>query len=200
MVRLSRVESARLTREKLLSAAEEVFAERGFEAATLEEVATRAGFTRGALYANFDGKSSLFLALLDRWLEDHEAWFDEHEATEPSVRQLIEALQQLPGNNYADRRQYMLVTEFRLHALRNPELLPRLSAHEGRIRQWYARAVSAVSARSGLEVGEEEAQRLGLLVSCLEYGVASLAHIDEVIPHQTFVTLLTDLARLSANR
>ena len=54
------------TRERLLDAASEVFGERGFAAATVEEVCERAGFTRGAFYSNFATKEELLLALLDR--------------------------------------------------------------------------------------------------------------------------------------
>src|SRR5438132_7088046 len=55
-----------LTRHALLDAASQVFAQRGFEGASLEEIAETAGYTRGAIYKNFDGKEDLFLAVLDR--------------------------------------------------------------------------------------------------------------------------------------
>src|ERR1700674_3832781 len=51
------------TRDHLLAAAAEVFAERGFHGATLDEVAAVAGFTKGAVYSNFKNKEDLFLAL-----------------------------------------------------------------------------------------------------------------------------------------
>ena len=51
-----------LTREALLASAREVFAHRGFHAASLEEIAEAAGFTRGAVYSNFENKEELFFA------------------------------------------------------------------------------------------------------------------------------------------
>ena len=54
------------TRARLLAAAAAVFARRGYHVATLEEVAAEAGFTKGAVYSNFDGKEALFLALVDQ--------------------------------------------------------------------------------------------------------------------------------------
>ena len=54
------------TRDALIAAATEVFARRGFEGAALEEIAETAGFTRGAIYKNFDGKEDLFFAVTDR--------------------------------------------------------------------------------------------------------------------------------------
>lgn len=62
--RLSRAESQARTRAELLDAAAAVFAERGFAAGTLDEIAERAGFTTGALYSNFASKEQLFLELL----------------------------------------------------------------------------------------------------------------------------------------
>lgn len=54
------------TRARLLDAAMLVFSEEGFQAASVESVTQRAGFTRGAFYSNFSSKEELFLALLDR--------------------------------------------------------------------------------------------------------------------------------------
>lgn len=54
------------TRARLLEAAAAVFARRGYHVATLEEVAAEAGFTKGAVYSNFESKEALFLALVDQ--------------------------------------------------------------------------------------------------------------------------------------
>ena len=56
------------TREKLISAAAAVIGEKGYDRAPLEEIAARAGMTRGAVYGNFKNKEELFLALIaSRW-------------------------------------------------------------------------------------------------------------------------------------
>src|SRR5271170_5667579 len=69
------------TQTKILDAAEQVFSEQGFEKAQLEEVAARAGYTRGAIYAHYSSKEDLFLALMQqRVLTKFSA-----------IRQLIEA-------------------------------------------------------------------------------------------------------------
>ncbi|MGH7804634.1 MAG: TetR family transcriptional regulator, partial [Candidatus Binatia bacterium] len=52
------------TRERILAAAGALFAERGHEATTMEEVAASAGLTVGALYRHFDGKPDLLLAVV----------------------------------------------------------------------------------------------------------------------------------------
>ncbi|USQ80019.1 TetR/AcrR family transcriptional regulator [Ornithinimicrobium faecis] len=63
---LSRSERQARTHEELLDAAQTAFAERGFHATSVAEIALAAGYTKGAVYANFSGKTELFLAVLDR--------------------------------------------------------------------------------------------------------------------------------------
>lgn len=53
------------TRERLLSAAAELFAARGFDGVSAEAVADAADRTTGALYAHFGGKEGLLVALLE---------------------------------------------------------------------------------------------------------------------------------------
>ena len=62
--RRTQAERRAQTRAKLLKAAGAVFARRGYHEATLEEIAERAGLSKGALYYNFASKEDLFLALL----------------------------------------------------------------------------------------------------------------------------------------
>src|SRR5580692_1795251 len=54
------------TQAKILNAAEAIFSEQGFEKTQLEEVAARAGYTRGAIYAHYASKEDLFLALMEQ--------------------------------------------------------------------------------------------------------------------------------------
>jgi len=50
------------TRAELIAAARTVFAEKGYEAASVADLAAAAGYTKGALYAHFESKEALFLA------------------------------------------------------------------------------------------------------------------------------------------
>jgi AcrR family transcriptional regulator len=61
-----RREKDRVSREHILDAAEQVFGQKGFHTATLKEVAERAEFSVGALYAFFEGKDDLFVQILER--------------------------------------------------------------------------------------------------------------------------------------
>jgi AcrR family transcriptional regulator len=63
--RLSRKERQAHTRRRLMRSAASVAAQRGLERASLDAVAEHAGFTKGAVYAHFESKEDLFLAMLD---------------------------------------------------------------------------------------------------------------------------------------
>src|SRR5262245_35493002 len=55
------------TRALLLEAGLRVFAERGFDLATLDEVALAAGFTKGAIYRQFPSKGAFLLGLFEQY-------------------------------------------------------------------------------------------------------------------------------------
>jgi AcrR family transcriptional regulator len=52
--------------DRLIESAGQVFSEKGYEGATVAEIARRAGLTTGAIYSRFDGKADLLLAAIDR--------------------------------------------------------------------------------------------------------------------------------------
>jgi AcrR family transcriptional regulator len=67
------------TRDRLLAAAAEVFAEKGYDGAGVQEIARRAGFTTGAIYGRFRGKAQLLLAAMEANSHDEfEELFAEH--------------------------------------------------------------------------------------------------------------------------
>lgn len=64
MGRLSRAEQQERNRARVLAAARDEFAERGFREAKVDGIAERAQLTRGAVYSNFPGKRALYFAVL----------------------------------------------------------------------------------------------------------------------------------------
>jgi AcrR family transcriptional regulator len=72
-------ETTEATREALVAAAAEVFAEKGYEKAGVAEIARRAGLTTGAIYSNFTGKGELLLEAIDLRAEtEFEQLFNDH--------------------------------------------------------------------------------------------------------------------------
>lgn len=193
--RLTRAESALRTRAALLSAAEEVFADKGFAEATLDDIADRAGFSRGAVYANFANKTELFLALLDGWLQREID--DRLHRSDPArtPQQDIDALTGHGGNRFADRKRFLLLIEFRLYALRHPEVAECLRDYDRASTEWFASVIEQVATASGIAL-PAPAEQIALLVLAMEHGIATLAHTDpERVPHEAFLDSLTLLNR-----
>jgi len=124
----------RATRQKLLEAAERIFARDGFEAARLEDIASAAGYTRGAFYANFEDKEDLFFALLEHWISARVAEVNALLSRCKEPRELLRALRNYYAENAKDRRLVLLSLEFDLYAVRHPEAHARLTARQRRLR------------------------------------------------------------------
>src|ERR1700689_171902 len=122
------------TRRKLLVAAERIFARDGFEAARLEDIASLAGYTRGAFYANFQSKEDIFFAVLERWVGQRISEVDALLAQRESPAKLLRALREHYAQITQDRRLALLSLEFKLFAIRHPEAHARLRARQRRLR------------------------------------------------------------------
>jgi AcrR family transcriptional regulator len=124
------------TRSLLLDAAEEVFAEKGFTTATLDDIAHAAGYTKGAIYKHFTAKEDLFLAVSDRYWR---RYFDNFAEVMVTARQIgarelddiAERWRQLSRDRGAEHAA--LGHEFTLYLLRNPDARERVAAKRSEV-------------------------------------------------------------------
>ena len=140
------------TRTALLDAAEDVFVRRGFNGASLDEIAETAGFTRGAIYKNFDGKEDLFFAVMDRINERARERFGEafelDTAAVMDPHRVVELWQQI---FLLDHNFTVLALEVHLYALRNPKIRERSLAQRRHGAEMVARFIEMQAAASGVE-------------------------------------------------
>src|SRR6266568_4794015 len=118
-----------LTRTALVEAAAEVFARRGFDGASLEEIAEIAGFTRGAIYSNFGSKEDLMLAVVERYNQTLLDSFSETLAKGKDISKeemTVSAAALWRDLIRRDPNLNALNLEFRVRALRDPEFRGRL--------------------------------------------------------------------------
>jgi AcrR family transcriptional regulator len=92
VARLTRAEQQEQTHERLLAAGRTVLAKRGFLAATVEEIAAEAGYTRGAVYKHFGGKEGLWLAAMAAQAEAHLGLLDQALAAAVDQSGVVRAL------------------------------------------------------------------------------------------------------------
>jgi len=143
--RLSRAEQNDRNRALLLAAARRVFLERGYYAATLDQIADEAGFSKGVVYSRFASKADMFLALLEDRITERAAQNAQlagELAGTGNFSALLELAEQAERGAPGWR---LLVTEFRVHAARDPELNRRYAALHARAVDGVARTFTAVS-------------------------------------------------------
>ena len=109
------------TRTHILTAAQELFARTGYDAAGVAEICAAAGVSKGAFYHHFPSKQALFLTLLEDWLADVEAQLEailSRRAPEPQT--LIQMSSMFGPILEAASGQLPVFLEFWIQAQRDP--------------------------------------------------------------------------------
>ena len=114
------------TQARILDAAEAIFSEQGFEKTQLEEVAARAGYTRGAIYAHYASKEDLFLALMEHRVLTKFTAMRQVIAAEPDVSQRPRLFKHWIAAQITDASWGTLMLEFKLYAMRRPRSREKL--------------------------------------------------------------------------
>lgn len=112
-------------RERLLAAAAEVFAEKGYDRAGVAEIAKRAGFTTGAIYGRFRGKADLLLAAIAAQTHDELAELFAERRCDDKVTDILTTVGTHLVTDEFDSGQAMLMEAF-VAARREPELAQML--------------------------------------------------------------------------
>lgn len=188
--RRTRAEQREHTRFCLVQAATKVFSTRGYEKASLDEVAEEAGFTKGAVYSNFKGKEDLFLATIDahfdRRLEsikrvladDHDEEGKAHAAGMDFMRQLNE-----------DPEYFRLFFEFWGYAQRNPEVRKKFLPAVQRFRRALAEVFQTKS-ELGMPM-QVPAEELAAMLIAMAAGVAMERELDPAaVPDDMYARML----------
>lgn len=137
------------TRQRLVRASLGVFADKGIDGATIDDLVTAAGFTRGAFYSSFTKKEEVFYALFESVTDEVIAMVT------TSVEHVLAQTTGLadPGEDAAmmvavfdairpyGRQWYLLYSESVAHALRSEESLVQLNAQRHRLRDEIAQVL-----------------------------------------------------------
>ncbi|MEE6282687.1 TetR/AcrR family transcriptional regulator [Georgenia sp. MJ170] len=165
---ISRRDRQRQTREALVFAARAVFARDGYSGANLELIAREAGFSKGAVYSNFDGKAGLFLAVMDLNIETAlaEGGWDVFERT----AQDAPPEGQDPALAAAMTGVALATLEFVATAARDEQLAGELAKRMEKLTDVY----TSIAAESRVEGDPLSDADLGALLTALDQGSALL--------------------------
>jgi AcrR family transcriptional regulator len=180
------------TRERVMAAAVEVFADRGIAASSLTEIAAAAGLTKGAIYSNFSSKDELVLAIMEEHvvsrLRDAIAAFDAADDLDLAVHDLADSLAQAI---HSDAVWQHLFFEYCTLARRDPVLHAGLRDRRREGRAAVARAIERIFIAYNIDspLTAEELSIAGLAIS---NGLSIESGIDpDAVPVDMFPRLLS---------
>lgn len=150
MARLTREESRQQTRTRLLDSAQEIFASHGYAGASVEQIAEHAGYSKGAVYSNFESKEALFLELLKRQMSQEMSELKALMETAGSRQEILGALKQRYSSLEKQISLAMLASEFQLQAGRRLEFAAPFAALYRDQRKAIAGLVRLVAQKSGV--------------------------------------------------
>ncbi|WP_327277383.1 TetR/AcrR family transcriptional regulator [Streptomyces sp. NBC_01224] len=180
------------TTARLLEAAQETFAERGFYGSSIEVICERAGLTRGAFYSNFRTKEELFFALFNlhaqRVIDHLTQAVDELDTADDPLRTVLRRMNTV---DETERRWYLLSTEFTLHAIRHPATARTLAEHDRRLREEIAHLLARLFDRLGRRP-TVDLDSLARLTTAVHEGALAqnLVEPDQLASEQLAVTYL----------
>ena len=153
--RETRGEKQARTRAELIAAAATVFARSGYEGASVELIAEQAGYSHGAVYSNFAGKSDLFLAVFEQYMADRaqelaatQAGIEDGAPLEIRARALAD---QWMERFASDRESFLLHLEFLAASRRQPELAKRFGSRSAALRETIAAFIAHHQEEEGAE-------------------------------------------------
>ncbi len=170
------------TRAKILAAAEKLFAHEGYDATGVAEICREAGVSKGAFYHHFDSKQSVFLMLLDQWLERLDAQMERIRADSSDGTQALVEMAALTGGVFSDAQgRLSIFLEFWTKAIHDPEVWQTVPEQFARYRRLISELLCQGMEQSCPdEAGTNSAARLvmAVAVGMLVQGLVSPTETD----------------------
>ncbi|MGH2864058.1 MAG: TetR/AcrR family transcriptional regulator [Solirubrobacteraceae bacterium] len=157
---------------RVLQAAGEVFAARGFDGASIDEIAAAAGLTKGAVYSNFASKDDLFFAVIeDRLVARLSALSADIDGPSSPERFMSGVAERLAEMLISERAWNLLFIEFWARAVRDPRVREEWARHRRRARKLVAESIEQHTRANGVEL-PAPADELAVAVIALSNGIA----------------------------
>jgi AcrR family transcriptional regulator len=164
----------RITRGRVLDAAERLFIEKGYRGTSVAEIAAAAGYTTGAIYSSFSGKDELFIAVSQRRFEWQMAAWREALASVTSPEDAAPVLTAALKRTMPEPAWTGAYYEFISYALRDDRLRERVAAWHRASIEMFEEGLADVGSSSPLPI-----ERVAPIVRALMHGAAARAFIDQ---------------------
>ncbi len=190
--RLTRAERRERTREELIAAAERLFTARGFHATSVDQVALEAGYTKGAVYSNFESKEDLFFAVYERRVDRAVVEIEGKLRGVDPVAGLERLSAEVAQRRGRDDGWLAVFFEFWAHVVRNAELRERFARIHVRALEPMGAAVERFVEERGIEM-PVDARGLNAAMNAMQLGLL-LERLTQ--PEVVDVTLGARMVRL----
>jgi AcrR family transcriptional regulator len=188
-----------VVRRRLLDVALEVFAERGFDTANLDQVAAAAGLSKGAIYSNFTSKDDLFYAMMSEQVLLRVASVRSAVAArtvDPHRPQDLRDIGDRLTEAFSEQREWRLVfLDFWRRAVRDEDVRARFIAHRRTMRDAMADSVRQVLGGDP-PIGDFTVDDAVTVVLALSNGLAIEQYVDpSTVSDDLFGRVLVQLSR-----
>ncbi len=192
--RLSRAERQAQTRERLVEVARELFLDVGYNATSLDKVAVAAGFSKGAVYSNFDGKEQLCMAVLDTIHEEQMEGVVAAFTVDADIDGRIDAFAEWAREKLGHPRWTALEVEFAAVARTSPWVAGELVKRHRSLVEAAARLIEAVTSDAGIAL-DMQARKAAVALLSLGIGLGAMRSLDAELDVDVFAETMRALLR-----
>jgi AcrR family transcriptional regulator len=191
------------TRQRVLDAAAAAFETRGFDKASIDDIAAGAGLTKGAVYSSFRTKEELFVAVMNRQIDERIRDVTDAIATVTAGADAVHAIAAaVTAATYRDPGWHVAFLEFWTKAMRTPALRQSLAVQRRRAREIIAEKIQQHADALGIDLPLSPAG-IAITILALSNGLAveqllDTTHADPALLDDILSALMIPEARSAA--
>jgi AcrR family transcriptional regulator len=190
---MTRKEKQERTRSSLLRSAAKLICRKGITEASVDDIATDAGFTKGAFYANFKSKEEMFLVMLDqRYAKELERLEAHLPGGDEPVEEVRESAQDFIQFVRSDPEWPRLYFEIVVYAARNHEFREELATRNRAMRERIAEVIRNWSADFP-DQPPFPFEDIAIMLFCLADGFLIQRLIEPDVDEDLYATMNTTL-------
>lgn len=179
-------------RERILTAAQSCFVERGFHAASMATIAKTAGMSPGLIYRYFENKNAIILAIIDKQLTIARRRIREIQSSEHLSKRIFDYLDdQEPGDEQS--MSLALYLDISAEATRDPQIGEALRHYDVTVRSELGDWLRRNREEGGCGLADNDISERALLLLCLIEGLKLRVPREQALDRRMLRKIMEDL-------